>query len=51
MWRGSERARKEILPTLTLHVLLPSFVLILFQLDTLERNSWRAFRERAKPHD
>ena len=51
MWRGSERARKEILPTLTLHVLLPSVVLILFQLDTLESNSWKAFSERAKPHD
>ena len=51
MWRGSERARKEILPTLTLHVVLPSVVLILFQLDTLESNSWKAFSERTKPHD
>ena len=51
MWRGSERARKEILPTLTLHVVLPSVVLILFQLDTLESNSWKTFSERTKPHD
>ena len=51
MWRGSERALKKTLHTLTLHVLLPSVVLILFQLDTLEWNSWRAFSERANPHD